>query len=294
MDTWETGIRNWLERRVIRRSHQITGSSMNFSELGWREKTLDDPDGGRIVLWPHLPCVRMPPGLRSRRVWDGVAFLLSHNDISSMREEEKQDRESPGVHNEAAMASGTTLGRLVRELEGLDVEGPRIPDPEQIRLLLHADNSRGGLPVFPIEPDLDDIGWSDWLERSADKQVNVTTLLSTLTLGRRWSRTATAAISSIATDDEVGIELGAAAAACAAWWSEEEGVLGEALYAERDMRFASRIRGALADLRDSRVDDEKAQEPILMVPVHQARLPSLEAAISGWPVPESIQKEERK
>ena len=63
------------------------------------------------------------------------------------------------------------------------------------------------------------------------------------------------------------------------------------MYAERDMRFASRIRGALADLRDSRVDDEKAQEPILMVPVHQARLPSLEAAISGWPVPESIQKE---
>tara|TARA_Y100000588_G_scaffold342053_1_gene386585 strand:+ start:74 stop:760 length:687 start_codon:yes stop_codon:yes gene_type:complete len=221
-------------------------------------------------------------------VWDGIAFLLSHNDISSMREEEKLDRSSPGVHKDAAMASGTTLGRLVRELEALDVEGPRIPDPEQIRLLLHAENSRGGLPVFPIEPDLGDEDWSEWLERSAEKQVNVATLLSTLTLGRRWSRNASSAIPRIVPDSEVGVELGAAAAACAAWWSEEEGVLGEELYFERDVRFASRIRGALADLRNSRFDDEKAQEPTLMVPVHQARLPSLEAALSSWPTSESI------
>ena len=261
---------------------------MDVPELGWREKILDDPDGGRIVLWPHLPCVRMPPGLRSRRIWDGVAFLLSHNDISSMKEEEKQDRTSPGVHNEAAMASGTTLGRLVRELEALDIEGPKIPDPEQIRLILHAENSRGGLPVFPIEPDLDDSEWSDWLERSAEKQVNVVTLLSTLTLGRRWSRNSSSAISKILPDEEVGVDLGAAAAACAAWWLEEEGALGWELYNERDTRFASRIRGALADLRNSRVDDEKAQEATLMVPVHQARLPSIEAALSAWPVPESI------
>ena len=261
---------------------------MEVPELRWRESILEDPEGGVIVLWPHLPCVRMPSGLRSRRVWDGVAFLLSHNDLSSMREEEKQDRSSPGVHKDAAIASGTTLGRLVRELEALDVEGPRIPDPEQIRLLLHAENSRGGLPVFPIEPDLDDIEWSEWLERSAQKQVNVATLLSTLTLGRRWSRTASSAVSRIVPDAEVGVELGAASAACAAWWSEEEGVLGEELYSERDLRFASRIRGALADLRNSRIDDEKAQEPTLMVPVHQARLPSLESALSVWPAAESI------
>tara|TARA_Y100000739_G_scaffold160464_1_gene138824 strand:- start:1697 stop:2581 length:885 start_codon:yes stop_codon:yes gene_type:complete len=287
-------IRNWLAGESVRTSETITGPPTNVPELGWREKTLDDPDGGKIVLWPHLPCVRMPHGLRSRRVWDGVAFLLSHNDISMMKEEEKQDRASPGVHNEAAMASGTTLGRLVRELEGLDIEGPKIPDPEQIRHILHAENSRGGLPVFPIEPDLDDAEWSDWLERSAEKQVNVATLLSTLTLGRRWSRNSSSAISKILPDKEVGVDLGAAAAACAAWWLEEEWVLGDSLYSERDLRFASRIRGAMADLRDSRVDDEKAQEPTLMVPVHQARLPSIEAAISRWPMPEALQKEEQK
>ena len=119
-------------------------------------------------------------------------------------------------------------------------------------------------------------------------------MLSTLTLGRRWSRNSSSAISKILPDKEVGVDLGAAAAACAAWWLEEEGVLGDSLYSERDLRFASRIRGALADLRDSRVDDEKAQEPTLMVPVHQARLPSIEAAISRWPMPEALQKEEQK
>ena len=59
---------------------------------------------------------------------------------------------------------------------------------------------------------------------------------------------------------------------------------------ERDLRFASRVRGALADLRNSSVDDDVISQPSLMVPVHQARLATLEAAISTWPEPETLRR----
>ena len=69
-------------------------------------------------------------------------------------------------------------------------------------------------------------------------------------------------------------------------------MIGRNLSEERDMRFASRIRGALADLRDSRVDVGQSSQPILMVPVHQARLPMIEESILAWPDPELIRSME--
>ena len=129
---------------------------MEVPQLRWNSTVLDDPDGGRIVLWPHLPCVRMPPSLRYRESWDGLALLFSLSDLSGWRQDEEQDRESPGVHIEAAIASGTVLGRLMKDLQEYEVDGPKIPDPEQVRLLLHADNARGGIPIYSIEPELDD------------------------------------------------------------------------------------------------------------------------------------------
>ena len=65
------------------------------------------------------------------------------------------------------------------------------------------------------------------------------------------------------------------------------------LISERNSRFASRLRGALAELRNSRVDDAKAPDSTLLVPVHQAWLPSLEAAVTAWPDPEPVSREER-
>ena len=123
---------------------------MEVPQLRWNPTVLDDPEGGRIVLWPHLPCVRMPNSLRYRESWDGLALLFSLSDLSGWRHDEKQDRESPGVHIEAAIASGTVLGRLMKDLQEYDVEGPKIPDPEQVRLLLHADNARGGMPILSL------------------------------------------------------------------------------------------------------------------------------------------------
>ena len=78
-------------------------------------------------------------------------------------------------------------------------------------------------------------------------------------------------------NDSVDADLGAAAASCAAWWIEEQGALTEELLSRRNARFAARLRGSLADLINSRVDDAEASECTLLVPVHQAWLPSLEA-----------------
>jgi hypothetical protein len=86
--------------------------------------------------------------------------------------------------------------------------------------------------------------------------------------------------------------LGAAAASCATWWVEEQGFLPPEMLAERNHRFAARLRGALADLSENRrVEDAGARDSTLLVPVHQASLPSLEAAVGAWPDAEPVQKE---
>jgi len=76
------------------------------------------------------------------------------------------------------------------------------------------------------------------------------------------------------------------------WWFEEQRGLSDELIALRDARFVSRIRGALRDLRNSRVDDTKAQRTTLLVPIHQARLPSIKKAISSCMDVELITPEE--
>ena len=176
--------------------------------LQWNPAILEDPDGGRIVLWPHLPCVRMPSSLRYRDSWDGLALLSSESDLGRARQDEEQDRESPGVHIEAAIASGSVLGRLMKDLQEYEVDGPKIPDPEQLRLLLHADNARGGMPIYPIEPEIDDEPWLNWVLRKADEDSRVTSLLSTLTTSRRWKRTRSEAIPKVEMAKGVDTDLG--------------------------------------------------------------------------------------
>ncbi len=249
---------------------------------------LEDPDGGRIVLWPHLPCVRMPSELRTREHWDGLALLASPEEVEGWPAEEKEDQASPGIHVAAAMASGTVLGRLLDDLTIYEVDGPSIPDPEPMRLLHHARNARGGMPVYALEPSMEDEAWVDWMTRAADEQVSMSSLLSTITVGRRWKKLRAAAISRVGAAKGVDSELGAAAASSAAWWTEENRGLSEVLHGERSERLVARIRGALADLREGRVDDSGARGPSLLVSVHQPRLHSLVEAFEGWPDAESV------
>jgi len=230
----------------------------------------------------------MPSDLRTREHWDGLALLASAEEVSGWPAEEMEDQASPGIHVAAAMASGTVLGRLLDDLTIYKVDGPSIPDPEPIRLLHHARNARGGMPVYALEPSMDDEAWVDWMTRAADEQVSMSTLLSTITVGRRWKRLRSAAISRVAAAKGVDSELGAAAASSAAWWSEENKGLSIGLRSERTERLAARIRGALADLSEGRVDDSEARGPSLLVPVHQPRLHSLVKAFEGWPDAEPV------
>ena len=68
---------------------------MSEGKLVWKPVIFDDPDGGRILLWPHLPCVRMPTALRTRELWDGIALLAAEDEIRGWPQEEKEDQESP-------------------------------------------------------------------------------------------------------------------------------------------------------------------------------------------------------
>ncbi len=264
---------------------------MKVPELQWEPSVFRDPLGGSIVLWPYLPCVRMPKHLRPRD-WDGLALLSSSDELLSLKEEEKQDKESPGVHVESAAASGTTLGMLVRDLTELEVDGPFIPDPERIRLLRHAENSRGGMPIYSIEPGIGDSKWADWQSRWADEQVRVRNLLATMRRSSRWSKIRKMAINKVSSSKWVDPDLGAAATVCAAWWLEEASSLTDELVRERDCRISSRLRGALADMRANKIGSlNEASSPVLLVPVHQAYQSSLENSLFGSDVVEEMREE---
>ena len=264
---------------------------MGVPELRWESYVYHDPDGGSILLWPYLPCVRMPKKMRPR-IWDGLALLSSKDDLISLKEEEEQDKSSPGIHVDSADASGTTLGMLVRDLSELDLNGPFIPDPEMIRLLRHAENSRGGMPIYAIEPGIDDPQWANWQSRWADEQVRFRNLLATIGRSRRWSKIRRQAIQKVANSKFANPDLGAASTICAAWWHEESICLTENLENERDSRFSSRIRGALSDLRNMGNSDSESDGPVLLVPVPQAHMPSLENSLIDCAEVELMEREQ--
>ena len=140
------------------------------------------------MLWlVDCACGRMRARLRPRGV-DGVARVANDQELVALRREGEKETDSPVVHVESAAASGTTLGMLVKDLHELNVEGPYIPDPERIRLLRHAENARGGMPIYPIDPGIGDEDWADWHSRWADEQVRFRNLISTIVSSRRWAK----------------------------------------------------------------------------------------------------------
>ena len=86
-------------------------------------------------------------------------------------------------------------------------------------------------------------------------------------------------------------DLGAAAAVCAAWWVEEFTSLTPELSRERDERFASRIRGAISNLRESEAEDWGDGGPSLLVPVQQCYFPRLEDSLIACGSVEGLERE---
>tara|TARA_B100001113_G_scaffold60099_1_gene45544 strand:+ start:18363 stop:19151 length:789 start_codon:yes stop_codon:yes gene_type:complete len=246
---------------------------MELPCLKWESLIYQDPDGGKIVIWPHLPCVVMPNSLRYKK-WDGLALLYSKDDITILKQEHKDEIKSPGINVDAVMASGGAMSLLLRDIQNLDVNGPSIPDPEPIRLLKHAENT-GGKPIYTIIPEITDKNWEAWYSKYADNQVKLINLLKTISTSRRYVKNRLKASKKVEISEKVNSDLGAAAAAGASWWIEEQRVLTEELIEERDQRFAARIKGALHDLRDRRLNESNDSDVTLLVPVHQAYLEQL-------------------
>ena len=276
---------------VVKTLSRRSRISWKVPDLNWKTSVFRDSQGGSVLLWPYLPCVRMPPMMRPR-AWDGLALLSSADELVSLKEEEEQDKASPGIHMDSATVSGTTLGMLVRDLSELDLEGPSIPDPERIRLLRHAENSRGGMPIYAIEPGIEDNEWADWQSRWADEQVRFRNLLATIGRARRWSQIRKMAISKVANSKLASPDLGAASTVCAAWWHEESYCLTDELAHERDSRFSTRIRGALSNLRENGSGEWSDDGPILLVPVQQANVPSLENSLIACQSVERMEREQ--
>ena len=251
---------------------------MEVPRLRWEYLTYEDPNGGKIVIWPHLPCILMPNSLRVRK-WDGLALLYSRDDIAILKEEEKDEIKSPGINVQAVLSSGGTMGLLLRDIQTLEVNGPNIPDPEPIRLLRHAENS-GQKPVYTIIPEITDVEWEEWYSKCADNQVKIINLLKVINKTRRYSKNRLNASKMVEKSEKINAEIGAAAASCASWWIEEQRTLNEDLIIERDERYAARIKGALKDLRNRRLDESGSSDVVLLVPVHQAYLEQLYDAIT--------------
>lgn len=256
--------------------------------LKWESLIYQDPEGGKIVIWPHLPCVVMPNSLRYKE-WDGLALLYSKDDVAILKKEYEDEIKSPGINVEAVLSSGGTMSLLLRDIQNLDVNGPSIPDPEPIRLLKHAENT-GGKPVYTIIPEITDKNWEEWYSKFADNQVRLINLLKTIYTSRRYAKNRLKASKKVEISEKVNSELGAAAAAGASWWIEEQRVLTEELIEERDSRFAARIKGALHDLRDRRLDESNVSDVTLLVPVHQAYLEQLYYSLNRSDTVEKIER----
>ena len=184
---------------------------------------------------------------------------------------------------------------LVKDLQELEIDGPSIPDPERIRLLRHAENSRGGMPIYSIEPDMEDKDWADLQSKWADEQVKLRNLIATIGRSRRWVKSRKSAISMVNRSKWASPDLGAAATVCYAWWSEEGMALTEDLSRIRTSRISSRLRGALADMREFKWQENNSTDsddgPILLTPVQQAYLPSLQNSLFACEDVEKVVRE---
>ena len=249
--------------------------AVSASSLIWTPIDIEDPDGGKYTLWPHLPCVVSPDEMRPHFTFGSIALLASTEDLWRWKEELKEDEANPGAHVAAASASGTTLGRYLSDLHGLGLENVHIPDPEPIRLLNNDDKRNPRL--FALEPSSDDLDWADLMIRHATQASSASNFLALIGTSRRWKKIRASSISRLEHHEGIDPMMGAAAASAAAWWSEEQRSWTQDLTMERDRRLASRLRGALRSLRETGSDEG------ILVPIHQARLNGFAEALSMWP-----------
>ena len=77
--------------------------------------------------------------------------------------------------------------------------------------------------------------------------------------------------------------LQAASALAATWWTMIQERSSEEINDARDLRFAKRLRGGLADLRET-----YGKDSILLVPIAQAWRSNMQKALDTLPEPEEV------
>ena len=267
------------------------------ASLTWAPVEWIDPNGGIIRFWPFLPNVVYSSSLRrTEGEWNGVAFLLPDDEAEIWDSQAEEERASPGINRDAVISSGGTLARMMLGMSTIEsIQTCKFPDPEPRRIFQAAMSPSGKGPrsVFFIEPN--DEEWTEWVEDCADEMVRLKHLTRSIFSGRIWRKLLRNSIKNTNPPSgernvEVAGGFAQASALAAAWWMRSESVINDDLQQRRDTRLAARLRGVLETLVKGQIDDEGP--PVLLVPVMQAWLPSILAALKQSPLPENIGDEE--
>jgi hypothetical protein len=257
---------------------------IDVDPLEWSDYRWEDPDGGSIYLHGVLPCVVYPLHLRPRVNWDGTAFLATNEELEIWLEEEIAEKDSPGINLASALMSGGLTGRYLDSLDLLeDIKGPNFPDPEPRRI--HRLAEKNDRPIYWIEPTAEDDEWMVWLEDQATRITHPWRLLKVLFKRGRYRKLHLKLASISKPAPGMGAELFIAGALSGAWWYEQELRNGEELNQRRDSRLASRLRGALADLREK----NGTSDVTMLVPHHVARRSEIVKSLDNCEKVEKIQ-----
>jgi len=252
--------------------------------LPWDPINWIDPNGGLIRLWPIIPSVVLPENLRrSSGDWHGLAFLLPDDEHEIWLEQIIEEKKSPGINRDGIAASGGILGRMMQGMATIEeIQTGKFPDPEPRRLFQQAESKagKGSRPVYFVEPD--DEEWTTWVEECADEMSRPRQLFKSIFSGRSWRKELLrtmkdASPPKVVRDDVKATALAEASSIAATWWRRAESTLNESLRQKRDERLASRLRGALVNLREGQIDD--SETPVLLVPVMQAWVSSIHNAL---------------
>ena len=254
--------------------------------LTWGAVDWKDPEGGILRLLPYCPLVNHADDVE----WDGLALLVSSEDIALWDDQHREEKDSPGIVRDAMIANLGPSGRVVKEMAMLDDSDVAcFPDPVPYNLLCKSRNE--GSRIWCIEPNLDDSRWVDMTLLIADSRTRTRSLLRAIGANRRVMKAAKNIAMEAPSIDRISFHI--AASLQAAWWRNEMESVPKTISDDLHERLAARLRGALSQLRaglDGQVDD--GDEKVMLVPVPQVRLPEVLEALGSLPESEDFTMEE--
>ena len=250
---------------------------------GWTDAVWEDPDGGTVVVHGTMPTVVYPNAMRPRITWHGLALLESPDVVDLWVQEEADEAESQGVNMTHALLSGGAFGKYIEGISTLEnLQGGRFPDPEPRRIQRIAD--RHARPVFFIEPLADDDDWGDYLTQEARAVSHWKKLLGMIRVSKRWKKSVKHHLFNAQPPPKgQSVDYATASVLSAAWWELSEWLSTPVLAKRRNDRYAARVRGALASLRET-----EGSDATLLLVTHLPHRSAMLEALNARPEPEEI------